>query len=211
MDKLYVYLARALGDMCEPLVPAARDAAVKAIKNETARRESYHAWRLLESALEHSLGISAAEASFRRSDSGKWVSDKCFVSLSHSFGIIAVAVSHSPVGVDVQAMKSLCSSSFAERILTEREYNEYSALDMEDKDGYLMACWSSKEALFKTEDSEAFVPSRYDSADARVARVITELCGEEITVAVAADRVITSASDVQSVTVGGYECVRICI
>ena len=173
----------------EPLVPRERDDEVRAIGSELVRREKYFVWRLLESALWSSLGINICDAGLKKSGSGKWHSDVCELSISHGGGLVAVALSSSAVGIDVQELTEPRSPRFAERIMTDAEFVGYSLLDGAEATSYLTECWTRKEALFKMHDLDAFVPRDYDSSDARVTSRRVNLSGKECVISVASDAI----------------------
>ncbi len=189
-DFLDVYVAT-LQDSAtdEALVPKERDDEVRATKNGSLQREKYFVWRLLESALMSSLGLTLGEAGLYKSDGGKWLSHSCEISLSHSGELIAVAISSAPCGIDVE--KIICQSSprFAERTLTEKELARYSSLAEDDGRLYLTECWTKKEALFKCENLNAFVPRKYDSESPNAVCRHIELCGKTYVLAVASENI----------------------
>lgn len=189
-EMLDVYVA-VLSDapLDKPLVPPERDDEVRGIGSETVKREKYFAWRLLEKALLSSLGIAIGEAGLRKSETGKWHSDVCELSISHGGGIVAVAVSSSAVGIDVQGMIEPRSQRFAERIMTDAELVRYSLLDGREAQEYLTECWTKKEALFKMCDLSAFVPRDYESNDPRVISERISVGGGEYVLSVASEHI----------------------
>jgi phosphopantetheine--protein transferase-like protein len=164
MDIIDVYVASVPStDMSGMLAPPEREREVREVKNETLRREKYFVWRLLDSALRSSLGISCGEARLYKSGTGKWCSPLCEISLAHSGGVIAAAVSSRPVGIDLELAVTPRAERFAERIMTPRELSAFSEIANEEKASYLTRCWTKKEALFKMSGGDCFVPSEYDS------------------------------------------------
>ena len=141
---------------------AERQAYIERGKNEVARREKYYAWKLLEYALRHSLDIDIETLSFFHEPCGKWRADGCEFSLSHGDGVVAVAVSSAPVGVDVQRVLAPRHENFARRVLNEAEYAHYEGLCEEERLSYLSGAWTAKEALFKMRGEASFVPSQLE-------------------------------------------------
>ena len=84
------------------LTPTERNAELTSIKNEQLRLEKYWSWRTLEFALYRSFGYKMSDLSFSKSKNGKWLCDKCFFSISHSGGYVAVAVSDTEIGIDAE-------------------------------------------------------------------------------------------------------------
>lgn len=165
LNKVFVYYARLSEAEGEAVYPKERDEEIRAAKNPLQRREKYSAWRLLQLAIGDAFGKDIKAFKFSKSSSGKWVADGFHFSLSHSEGIVAVALSKDPVGVDVQLIKAPRAESFARRVLTDAELEEYNASSVDSRDRYLIAKWSAKEALFKTLSKDLFVPRDYIPTD----------------------------------------------
>lgn len=149
------------GDIRAPLTPPEREREVRAVGAESVRREKYFVWRLLEYAIRHSFGMSIEDAHLVKRESGKWTSEYFYLSLSHSGAALAVAVSTSPVGVDIEKIIEPRAQSFALRVLGESEYEKYESLTPKERPLFLTECWTRKESEFKMGDGEAFIPKKY--------------------------------------------------
>lgn len=148
--------------------PVEREREIAACRNARVKREKYHVWRLLEYALESSLGISMRDATPRKNDNKKWVSDACFFSLSHSGDVVAVAVSDAPIGVDVEGTERERYEMIADHIFSDAERAHYEALEENAKMRFVMQAWTQKESLFKRADECVFAPKSYDVLKADV-------------------------------------------
>lgn len=95
--------------------------------------QKYCAWKLLEYALERSLGLHASELAFTKTENGKWMTEKCAFSLSHCRGAVAVAVSRAAVGVDIACLPPLSKDRFAEKIDTLPEKSYMQNVTLADK------------------------------------------------------------------------------
>ena len=142
------------------LYPKERNDELEAVTNEAVKAEKYFVWRLLEFALRNSIGKRIEDISFTKLECGKWVCNDIFFSLSHSRSALAIAISDTEVGIDIQSMNAPIASGFAERILTEDEISEYTSLPQNDKKPYLMKAWSIKESIFKAYGKASFSPSK---------------------------------------------------
>lgn len=167
------------------LYPAERNREVNSIKNENVKREKYYVWKLLEYALDRSLGIKLKKAGIKKSENGKWKSSECEFSLSHSSGVLAVAISRKPVGVDIEKISAPRSERFAERILTEKEFNNYSAKEKSLSPEFLIEKWTQKESIFKSLDEKYFNPSKIETENASVRTERLTVNGEEYMLSVA--------------------------
>lgn len=142
------------------LYPKERNDELEAVTNEAVKAEKYFVWRLLEFALRNSIGKRIEDISFTKLECGKWVCNDIFFSLSHSRSVLAIAISDTEVGIDIQSMNAPIASGLAERILTEDEISEYTSLPQNDKNPYLMKAWSIKESIFKAYGKASFYPSK---------------------------------------------------
>lgn len=146
-----------------PLSSPEREAEIASVGNEKVRREKYYVFKLLEYALERSFGAKPGSINLHKNENGKWVCDSYELSLSHSHGMLAVAVSRAPIGVDIEAISAPRSEKMAERIMTEEELSVFSSLDDKEKEAELISTWCRKEAIFKSLNEPAFYPSKIDT------------------------------------------------
>ncbi len=147
---VYVYIAAIPKDGRVGRVhDAARQAYIDRAKAEELRRERYYVWQLLEYALWQRFGVAIETLSFEREESGRWHTPYCEFSLSHSDGLVAVALSAVPVGVDIQRVVTPHNREFAKRVLTLMEMENYLKCPEAERTTYLIKKWTEKEALFK--------------------------------------------------------------
>ena len=167
LPTLDVYVARIPDSKkLSPLYPKQRDKEVRSVKNEEVRKHKYYAWRLLEHALFKTFAYDIKKLEFTKYPSGKWSCQNCEFSISHSGALVAVAVSRKPVGVDIQLQKELVSSGFADRMLTEKERQTLTALDDEkERQTELIKLWTIKESIFKTFNSDKYIPAEIETSD----------------------------------------------
>ena len=164
---LDVYIARIPESYkLKPLYPKQRYKEVRAVKNDEVRKHKYFAWKLLEYALMHSFAYDITKLELTKSPSGKWVSPSCEFSITHSGDLVAVAVSKKPVGVDIQVQKDVLSSSFAERMFTKDEQEALALLpDDQARKNELLNLWAQKESIFKTFNSDKYIPAEIETSD----------------------------------------------
>lgn len=155
-----VYIARIPNELeVKRLSSDERNAYVEKTGNPAAKREKYFAWRLLEYALRKSLGIEISDLKFEKTASGRWITEGVEFSISHSESAVAVAISDSPVGVDIEEIKKPRSERFANRLLSEDELSVYNTLVTDKKDSYLLGKWTAREAAFKSQHLSYFHPT----------------------------------------------------
>lgn len=163
---LHIYAARIPEDIASrPLWPPERQRQLEKTRNLRVRRERYAVWRLLELALDRSLGIKITDLDLRMDENGRWEAEGVFFSLSHSRGAAACALSDSPVGVDIEEAEGFlrrfggksASRRLAQSVCTPGE------LAGEPEGEALLALWTKKEAIFKRRGSGLFIPRELDT------------------------------------------------
>ena len=132
-----------------PIRCAERREEIASTANEKLRTEKHYVWQLLCYGLQESLGLCERDLTFTKTESGAWSVKGAEFSLSHSEGMLAVAVSTAPVGIDVERIRPHKDEALAARILTAAERTLYELLPDEEKNTYLLTCFTGKEAVFK--------------------------------------------------------------
>ena len=145
------------------------DERAKYIVNASDKRvkiQRYSVWKLLELAVRDCYNLSLEELKFSLGNNGKWSCDKLHFSLSHCDGTVAVALSDSSVGVDIESCSSFekrCKNSpsfvqsFAQKILAKDEECA--------TNGDLLKLWTGKESIYKFAGGNAFAPDKLRVAD----------------------------------------------
>ena len=187
MIKIYVARVPQI-ESDEPLFCEERQNEINAISNERVRREKYYVWKLLEYAIKDSFSQDVSKISFTKSKNGKWLCKEFEFSLSHSAEAISVALSDTPVGIDVERIRVKRSKKMAEYILTEKEYFEYSDIPDEKSEDYIVRKWCQKEAVFKMQNKAHFKPSEIESAEYFSVTKHFDIGEEKYILAVAANR-----------------------
>lgn len=148
------------------LQPATRNTEVLSVDNEKLKKSKYWVWKTLEYALFRSFGYKIQNLDIFKTKSGKWVSKKCFFSLSHSENIVAVVVSNQETGIDVEECLSFYNKvadektfqSFTEKILCSKEAAPQDKIE-------LLKLWTQKECLFKSSKKNTFLPNKVCTAN----------------------------------------------
>lgn len=147
---------------CQGIVPEARKEEILSCSNPKVKREKFYAWALLKYALSRTFGYKMEDLAFAKEESGKWTLPNCFFSISHSNGVVAVVVSRSAVGVDIEQINpDKCDA--IERVLTRKEQKLLKTIDGEEKACFLTQKWSGKESIFKAQNDGKFRPSKLET------------------------------------------------
>ena len=176
--KVY-YSAIPKGDVNYDIYPEERAREIDAIRNDRLKREKYFAWKLLELALiENGVDIKALD--FAKNESGKWVCDKCYFSLSHTDGAVAVALSDSSVGVDIEVLSDR-ALKVAKKVFSAEELDAF----CDDDILYTTKLWTMKESIFKTLDERVFSPQSISAFEHETKTRDVTVAGKKYVVSVA--------------------------
>jgi len=154
-----LYIAPVSAEIPGTVYPPRRQQQLEETKHPTHRLQRYSVWKLLEYALHHSFGLSPEQLEFSLDDRGRWSCRECFFSLTHSKDAVAVAVSRSPIGIDIEAADRTLHPSLPQKILTPSELSAYDALPESEKALYLLQRWCAKESLFKWREAAEQQPA----------------------------------------------------
>jgi len=172
--------------MLGTVYPPARKAEIDRCSNERVRFEKYYAWKLLELGIIENLGLPMEFVRFTKNEYGKWGADKCFFSISHSEGAVAVAVSDKNIGIDIEAVKRY-REGIEQKILTPAEMQVLLGLDGDRAKEYIIRKWSEKESIFKTLDQRGFEPTKIETSWFSVSSQAVELSGKQYILSVCSD------------------------
>ena len=188
-----VYLARIPSpSLTGRVLCEARHQEIEATRHPAAKAQKYYVWRLLETAIQTSLGVPVDQLHFEKQANGRWVVTNapmpiCF-SLSHCEDAVAVALSHTPVGVDIEHSDRVLTPALADKVLTSNEREIYHSLANEAREDYLLRAWVGKESRYKCCGQGSFCP-REIVLDPTKTIVQTALLGEyNIIIAVTAEQ-----------------------
>lgn len=144
---------------------AERQREIDGCANEQVKAQKYYVWKLLEYALKRTFGLDIDKIDLKK-DGNKWICKECYFSLSHSENVAAVAISRSPVGVDIEKLDGARFLLLPqEKLLTEEEQSRVNTMETREKGEYLNALWTVKEAAFKMENGNNFKPNQIESGN----------------------------------------------
>lgn len=131
------------------LVPEEKQEKVSRFRFDIDKKLSLYSEVILRSILCQKLHQSNGEIAFQIGEQGKpYLSgDPVFFNLSHTRNAIAVAVSHTPVGIDLERVET-CPLQVADRFFTANE-RAYICSDLHGRDGRFYEIWTKKEAYIK--------------------------------------------------------------
>lgn len=187
--KVCVYLAKIPeGIALKNILPKQRADEVFSCRSAIVAKQKYYVWKLLEYALKQALNLPIETLDFKKTKSGKWQTSACRFSLAHSGKIVAVALSDSKVGVDVETHSEETLKKLKDlRFLTEREQRELAEICEEKKEAFFLEKWTAKESLFKAFGKGIFRPEKVPTENSPVSTRQVVAFGEKITVSVAGD------------------------
>lgn len=122
--------------------------------NLDLRRQKYTSFLLLEKISERQFN---KKIEFYKSNN-KWLCKDFYFSISHKDNYVCVAISNSPVGVDIEKIDIKFSNLF-EKILTLNEISKIKKDEIEK----ITKAWTIKEAVFKASSNKLFLYDKIDS------------------------------------------------
>lgn len=130
---------------------------IKKLKNSASIEQKRCAYGLLEYALTEYMGKKQSLSKIKKDKRGKPSLPNCFFSISHTNGMVAVAVSHRDIGVDIEEIKEHSAlSPTRNHVICEGESAE-SFLDV-------LSLWTKKEAIFKLDNAlDSFIPAKINT------------------------------------------------
>ena len=143
-----VYLAKMPDSKIENLHSKERMEEINLTKSESVKKEKYWVWKVLEKAIEYE-NFSPKEVNFYKDGFGKWKSSNLEFSLTHSGDFVGVAISDTPVGIDLQKLVLTNPDKFANRFLNENDLAKYLAVTESEKIAFLISHWAKLESAFK--------------------------------------------------------------
>jgi len=87
--------------------------------------EKYFGWRLLQIAFDETFGVNVDNLNPRQLETGKWIIDNYYFSISDSGKYVMVGVSTKPLGVDVQKIREVPYDHFVNREMCPEEIEYY--------------------------------------------------------------------------------------
>ena len=151
-------------DISVPLYPDKRYSEVLGCKNSKTKIEKYLVWRLLEFGVKNYTTFNFDNLQFTKNANGKWVCPDLYFSLSHADGMVCVALSDTPIGVDAEPVREI-RRELGGRIMTDKELSLTKDMPKEDLSEYLLSLWVKKESIFKTGDVSALMPRSIEAQE----------------------------------------------
>lgn len=116
---------------------------VNKYKEEDQRKRSFFSWYLLYLKLvERKLNVFNLKVEFN--ENGKPLIEEINFNISHSYNLVAVAISSHEVGIDLELVEEKDNEKIAKKIMNEEEYQKY----LKNKE-YFYKVWTKKEAYLK--------------------------------------------------------------
>ena len=183
-------------DIGEALFPEERQNEIIAKRSPLARRESYFAWRLLEYAVMQTFGEELHAVGLEKKE-GRWSARDFDISISHGGGALAVALSKSPVGIDLEPLEGDSDGEgVARRFFNDEELSLYLSSPEDARRESFLRIWTAKEAIFKAQSRTSFLPKATDSLSVRVHTEVARVADKYYVLSVAVDGEIKLHRDI---------------
>lgn len=168
-----------------PLYPTERNEEVAKTVAKRVKAERYCVWKLLQYAIEKVTEKKITDVTFSKLPSGKWTCLACEFSLSHRDGVIAVALSSSPVGVDIEPFSPLKKSGLERKILSPLEEKRYTVLPKSRQDAFLLETWTKKESIYKMSNGAYPTFTNFSADEFTTATKLIDIDGNQFVISVA--------------------------
>ncbi len=155
---LHVYLSPILRATRELLYPTARQEELDSVTDAALFAQKQTTWRLLECAVQNSMGVPLSALHLARQENGKWTSEECFFSLTHTKELAAVALSSQPVGIDMELIPAFFARFANEEKRRALQEKICAAGEETTEVNALLHLWLKKESAYKYAGSGAFRP-----------------------------------------------------
>lgn len=170
----------------EKVFPESRNREIETCRNERLKAARYVDWKLLGYAAKRVFACDTDTLRFKKKRSGKWECDKFFFSLSHTDTSVAVAVSNSRCGVDIENLGrgQMYGKETLEKMMKHAFTEEERARAQESIVEFLKI-WTAKESIFKASGDNNFFPQKTDTSSQKTSTfvfgdedIVLSVCGE---------------------------------
>ena len=163
INSLVVYAKMTDVDLSKPLYPRQRYDEVIECSHDRVKTEKYLVWKLLERVTTDYLNLDFANLKFTKTSNGQWICPDFHFSLSHTDGLVCVAVSREAIGVDAELVREI-NDGLSQRILIKKELSVKEKLFGREGNDYLLECWVRKESIFKKTGAESLKPGNIETS-----------------------------------------------
>lgn len=154
-----IYIAKIDDFKSNDRLPGFLQKEIEGIKNIKVKNQKIAAYGLLHKAVKETLDFDDDFSLIKKEKSGKPVCKKYFFSISHSQELVAVAVSNTNIGVDIEIVKERKNIKNLKQVVF---HENEKILNVENIDDFIKF-WVKKEALFKFEGGKVFFPKNIDT------------------------------------------------
>ena len=199
-DKTITFVATIPSDLVFSAVyPQERDKEISALSSQKAKAEKFFAWKLLLQAIKRVTQKDASVVKFEKQPSGKWTCDACHFSISHRDGVVAVSLSSTPVGVDIEPVNGVKNNHIAKKILSSVEQKRYDVLPKSCQNSFLTEIWTKKESIFKMTNDGTYSFNSYSADEFFTHTKVIDILDRQFVLSVATER--NSDVDVQIIDI----------
>ena len=158
----------------EPVLSPERRRALEKTRNEQLLQQRHYVWKVLEYAAARSFSLKPEELTFRQNRFGRWSCDAFQFSISHTRGFVAVAVSNSPVGVDLENVADFQSKFQPDSSVFRAAARKITAPGEScTTPEALLDLWTKKESVFQAQQSGRFQPHKICPGEGTAAFYLT--------------------------------------
>lgn len=157
-NQIYVYFGKVESANEPSPLPKYQQEKIEKSANLSVINQKVSAYRLLKRAVSEKFGIDDDFSDISLTKAGKPVSPKYCFSISHTKELVAVAISKSDVGIDI------------EKVNPKRDFQKIKKIFLHENENLLLQSiddvtqlWVKKESIFKLLDKSTFLPQNIDT------------------------------------------------
>lgn len=156
---VYVYYSKLLPiKSVDDIYQTERINEINNVSSLRVKEEKYTAFILLDLALKEHYKQTLKSVKMSKHSTNKWFIDNLpiYFSISHSSGIVCVAISDIEIGIDIEEVLPLKNEKIIKKVFNKEELNSYLSLNEIDRLKYFYEIWTKKEASFKSQNKLVF-------------------------------------------------------
>lgn len=157
--KVYVYIAK-INDLYLYEQENIEETILNALENDKITKQKRAGYTLLKYAAKKQWGIDINLSNISVSENGKPYIEGFNFSISHSGGLVCVAISDSEIGVDLE-----CSSKYHKWRSLQRRVLNPNEVVLDCNNETMTKIWTQKEAIFKLNGERVFSPNKIEVGD----------------------------------------------
>ena len=143
----------------EVVTPSIRQEEIDNCSSQEVKKEKYWDWKVLAKAIQKDVKTDIGVVNFKKEKDGKWICPEFYFSLSHTKGLVVVAISNFEVGVDVEYLDRFSENDpHLEGLKNKIACKNETITDSKN----LLMHWVMKESIYKYNGKGKYIPNKIE-------------------------------------------------